>query len=112
MVRVEVTTGGDLPMRIRSTGHAQRPAAADSAACAAVSVVLKSFGLALARNGVCRIRLTADRPGVFDLEIEACDEPEWVRGMWAMARISLEEIEAAWPRDVQLTISEEKHNGT
>lgn len=99
-------------MTIRSTGHAVRVAGAESAPCAAVSVVLKSLGLTVAGDPRCDLRLKAEHPGEFDLEIDASGAISWITAVWSMAETTLREIAAEWPDQVRLTITEEKQHGT
>jgi uncharacterized protein YsxB (DUF464 family) len=59
MILIEVTTSDGVPLRVRSRGHARRKGSAESAPCAAVSVVLKSLGLTVAGDSRCGLRVTA-----------------------------------------------------
>jgi uncharacterized protein YsxB (DUF464 family) len=112
MILIEVTTRDGVPLRIRSRGHAVRTGSAESAPCAAVSVVLKSLGLTVAGDSRCDLRLQAERPGEFDLEVDAGDAVTWLAAVWSMAGTTLREIATAWPEQVRLTITEEKEHGT
>ncbi len=112
MVRVTVHTIGGLPRRVVANGHASTPAGVDSTPCAAVSLVLKSFGLAVASNKTCVVRVETDGPGTFNIELRDCRTAHWLEGVWTMARISLMEIEEQWPEEVRMNIVEEKTDGT
>ncbi len=111
MIGVHVTVAEGVPTRIISSGHAIRSGSADSAPCAAVSVVLKSFGLGLAGNAKCRVSARAEQPGALDIELHGCDDQRWLAGVWAVTETSLREIAVAWPDQVQLSITEEKRYG-
>ena len=112
MVRITVHTIGGLPRRIVADGHASRSGENESVPCAAVSLVLKSFGLAVASNRTCTVRVGADEPGTFDIELRNCQTAHWLEGVWTMARISLMEIEERWPEEVRTNIVEERRDGT
>jgi uncharacterized protein YsxB (DUF464 family) len=112
MINVQVTIRGGVPTRVVSTGHAMRAGSADSAPCAAVSVVLKSFGLAVAGRSGCDVQVTADQPGTFDLRMSATSDAAWIDGVWTVTEGSLREIAATWPDEVRLTITEEKRYGS
>jgi uncharacterized protein YsxB (DUF464 family) len=112
MILIEVTTSDGVPLRVRSRGHARRKGSAESAPCAAVSVVLKSLGLTVAGDSRCGLRVTADRPGEFDLEVDPGEAASWVAAVWSMAGTTLREIAAEWPEQVRLMITEEKKHGT
>ncbi|MEX2443652.1 MAG: hypothetical protein WD492_08605 [Alkalispirochaeta sp.] len=112
MINVEVTVADGAPLRIVSSGHAIRTGSAESAPCAAASVVLKSFGLAVVRNTGCTVQVQAEEPGSFDVQLGACEDRRWIIGVWAVTETSLREIAAAWPDEVRLTITEEKRYGS
>lgn len=112
MINVQVTTVEGIPSRLVSSGHAMRSGSSESAPCAAVSVVLKSFGLAIATNTGCRVQVQADQPGSFDLRLGECRDLQWLAGTWAVTATSLREIAAAWPDEMRLTITEEKKYGS
>lgn len=112
MVRVTVHTVGGLPRRIAADGHATLSGGSASAPCAAISVVLKSFGLTVASNKTCAVRVRAEEPGTFDIELRNCQTAHWLEGAWTMARIALMEIEEQWPQEVRMNIVEERRDGT
>lgn len=112
MIDIQVTVAEGVPTRIISSGHAVRNGSADSAPCAAVSVVLKSFGLALARNVQCRVNARAEQPGALDVALHGCEDHRWFAGVWVVTETSLREIAAAWPDHVRLSITEEKRYGS
>jgi uncharacterized protein YsxB (DUF464 family) len=112
MILIEVTTLDGVLRRIRSRGHALRKGSAESAPCAAVSVILKSLGLTVAGNPRCDLRLTAERPGEFDLAVDTGEAVPWLAAVWSMAETTLREIATEWPDQVRLTITEEKKHGT
>jgi uncharacterized protein YsxB (DUF464 family) len=112
MINVQVTIRDGVPTRVVSSGHAMRAGSTDSAACAAVSVVLKSFGLVVAGNSGCSVQVEAEQPGAFDLQLGARRDLSWIDGVWTVTETSLREISAAWPDEVRLTITEEKRYGS
>ena len=112
MIDIQVSMTEGVPTRVISSGHAIRSGSADSAPCAAVSVVLKSFGLALARNAQCRVHARAEHPGALDVAVHGCEDHQWITGVWVVTETSLREIAAAWPDHVRLSITEEKRYGS
>ncbi len=107
MISIEVTRNGDLPVRIVSRGHAVASMGAESAPCAAVSVVLKSFGLTLLENGSCSVSGQAPGEGVFDISCHHCADTEWYRGVAGLLERELMEIQTAWPQAVTVSYHEE-----
>lgn len=112
MVDVQIRTRDGLPTHLSSRGHAGGNGSASNAACAAVSVLLKSFGLALVQHHGCTVDLAADQPGEFDLHLLDWNDPAWMQGVWTVTKAGLRETESAWPQEVQITITEEKKDGT
>ena len=107
MISIEVTRNAGVPVRVVSTGHAVASRATESAPCAAVSVVLKSFGLTLLENGSCSVSGAAPGEGVFDISCRRCADIEWYRGVASLLERTLGEIRTAWPDEVTVSYYEE-----
>jgi uncharacterized protein YsxB (DUF464 family) len=112
MIRVSVRERAGVPVVIEADGHAQRGPDGLSAACAAVSVVLKAVGLELVGSDGCRVTGELDSPGRYRLEVVHCDDRCWLRGVWDLSRGILGEIAREWPREVEFTVIEENTDGT
>ena len=107
MVSVTATLRRGLPRTIHAAGHAALGADGTSPACAAVSAALKAFGLALVENGTCSVSGDVTQSGRYDLEIIRCGDARWLRGVWTVTRIVLEETQRTWPREIDLNVLEE-----
>ncbi|MFA7565666.1 MAG: ribosomal-processing cysteine protease Prp [Alkalispirochaeta sp.] len=112
MINIRIVHKAGHLLRVQSTGHAVRAGNAvtgnsDSAPCAAVSVLLKSFGLALVEHAGCTVTGDVPREGAFDVTCRHCDDPDWYRGVAELFERSLKEIQMAWPDEVTVHYKEE-----
>ncbi|TVR70166.1 MAG: ribosomal-processing cysteine protease Prp [Spirochaetaceae bacterium] len=107
MIRVTVHTRKGELVRIIAEGHAHRGPGELSAACGAVSAVLKGLGLSLLDQPDCTVEGSVESEGRYDLTIRECANGPWLTGTWDLARAVLGEIAREWSRDVVFTISEE-----
>lgn len=106
MIEITIVEQQGRVFRVISRGHAVRPEAGESAPCAAVSVLLQSFGLTLIDNG-CVVEGSVDRPGHFDLTCRQCENPDWYRGVSEITLGVIESIQRSWPDQIRLTIQKE-----
>lgn len=106
MIRVTALLENGLPQRVDSTGHALRGSDTENAACAVVSVLLKSLGMALVEQTGFHVQVEAPREGELHLKLLACDEPDRLAGLWDLTRLSLQEAAAAWPQDILFEVEE------
>ncbi len=107
MIRVTITRRNGVLHRIQSRGHALRSGAESSAPCAAVSVLLKSFGLALTDRAGCSVEGSVPREGTYDVICNGCDDAAWYGGITELFERSLREIQGTWPSEVTVTYYEE-----
>lgn len=96
-------------LSVSSEGHAVRGASSESAACALVSITLKSLGMTLAGRAGCHVQVAAPVEGSFRLRVIDCSEPEWLAGVWDVSRTALQEAVAVWANEIELRIEEAEH---
>lgn len=112
MIHISAHVREGVPLLIEAGGHASIGPDGLSAACAAVSVLLKTLGLELTGNAGCGVKGELGSPGSYRLEIVRCDDERWLRGLWDLSRGILGEIAREWPREIEFTVIEEKTDGT
>ncbi len=103
-VRIEREAGGAL-VRVSSTGHA---GAGNSAACLAVTTLLKSAARALAERPALQITGAAPHPGSmrFRVEVPNAEDLEYARGVTELLVRGLSELAAEFPEELRLTLHE------
>lgn len=107
MIYVTITRRDGITRRIQSDGHAQRSGGVQSASCAAVSILLKSIGLALVDHAGCSVRGSIPQEGAYDVICNGCDDVAWFDGVIELFERNLKEIQTAWPAEVTVTYNEE-----
>lgn len=103
MITVRAWSRGGFLQRLESDGHAVKPNTGDSAACAAVSAVLKAFAIV----AVDDFGATGSAPAPGRLEIAMQSAHERAAGAWRLCRATLLEIQQAYPGQVVVTTTEE-----
>ena len=103
MITVRAWSQGGFLRRLEADGHAAKPEAGDSAACAAVSALLKAFAIV----AVDRFDATGSAPAAGRLELAMRGVHERAAGAWTLCRATLLEIERAYPDQVVIHTTEE-----
>ena len=103
MITVRAWSKSGFLRRLESDGHASKTEDGDSAACAAVSAVLKAFAVV----AVDRFDATGAAPTPGRLEIAMHGAHERAAGAWTLCRATLLEIERAYPDQVVVKTTEE-----
>lgn len=108
MIRIEVVRQDGVLRRLSSRGHADTGGRPESAPCAAVSVVLKSFGLATVDAEGCTVEGAVPEPGVFDLSVMEIGDHRWYAGVSGIVERQIAVIAETWPDEVTIDYRDEE----
>ena len=106
MIAITVTLADGIVAALDSRGHARKRGNA-SIPCAAVSALLRAFVAAVGDSPEVSGEGNAPSEGALTLRIRHASDPRWLRGASDTLLNGLRQVEADFPRDVELRVSSE-----